>query len=85
MLRARDHLPRLRRLGLSDARIYDLRHLNITYTIAAGIDPRTVADRAGHKNPGYLIRRHAHAVASAQERAATVASNLLPKSAGSGR
>jgi integrase len=79
VLRVRDHIPRLVRLKLSDARIYDLRHLNITYSVAAGIDPRTVADRAGHKDPGYLIRRYAHAVVAAQERAALVASNLLAK------
>jgi hypothetical protein len=67
------------RCKLSDARIYDLLHLNITYSVAAGIDPPTVADRAGHKDPGYLIRRYAHAVVAAQERAAGVASNLLAK------
>ena len=82
VLRARDHLPRITRLKLPEARIYDLRHLNITYTIAAGVDPRTVADRAGHKDPGYLIRRYAHAVASAQERAVEVGSNLIAKPAG---
>ena len=84
-MRARDHLPRIRRLNLPGARIYDLRHLNITYTIAAGVDPRTVADRAGHKDPGYLIRRYAHAVAAAQDRATDVASNLLAKPAGLAR
>lgn len=82
VLRARDHLPRIRRLGLPEARIYDFRHLNITYTIADGVDIRTVADRAGHKDPGYLIRRYAHAVGAAQERAAEVGSKLVAKSVG---
>ena len=77
VLRARDHLPRLARLKLSDSRVYDLRHLNITYEIAAGVDPGTVADRVGHKDPGYMMRRYAHAVATAQERAAAVAGHLL--------
>lgn len=77
VLRARDHLPRIRRLGLPDAWIYDFRHLSITYSIAAGIDPRTTADRAGHKDPAYMIRRYSHAVAAAQDRAAEVASGLL--------
>jgi integrase len=85
VLRARDHLPRIERLGLPDARIYDLRHLNITYEIAAGVDPRTVADRTGHKDPGYLIRRYAHAVSAAQERAVAVASILLAQTAGLSR
>lgn len=81
VLRARDHLPRIARLKLPDARIYDLRHLNISYLIAGNVDIRTVADRTGHKDPGYLIRRYAHAVAAAQERAVEVCSNLVAKPA----
>ncbi len=68
-----DHLPRIRRLGLPAAWIYDFRHLSTTYSIAAGIDPRTTADRASHKNPAYMIRRCSHAVAAAQDRSAEVA------------
>jgi integrase len=79
VLLARDFRPRLRRLGLK-GRLYDLRHLHVSFLVASGVDLRTVADRAGHTDPGYLIRRYAHAVASAQERATAVASNLLAKS-----
>ncbi|HET9001977.1 MAG TPA: site-specific integrase [bacterium] len=85
VLRARDHMDRITRLKLPAARIYDLRHLNITYTIAAGVDPRTAADRAGHKDPGYLIRRYAHAVAAAQERAVAVCSTLVAQTRGLAR
>lgn len=78
-------LDRITRLKLPEARIYDLRHLSISYNVAAGVDLRTVCDRAGHKDPGYLIRRYAHAVKAAQERAVAVASNLLAKSVVLGR
>jgi integrase len=76
---ARDHLPRLARLKLPDAHIYDLRHLNITYQYAGGTDPRTIADRAGHRDQHYLAKRYAHTVAAAQERAVNVSSALLAR------
>lgn len=82
VLRARDHVDRVTRLKLPHTRLYDLRHLNITYEIAAGVDLRTVCDRAGHQDPGYLVRRYAHAVQAAQERAVAVSSTLLPQSRG---
>lgn len=85
VLRARDHMPRVRRLGLPDARIYDMRHVSITHGVAAGVDPRTMADRVGHTDPGYMMRRYAHAVTAAQERAAAVASTLLVLSKPAGR
>lgn len=80
VLRARDHVGRITRLKLPHARLYDLRHLSISYLVGAGVDLRTVCDRAGHRDPGYLVRRYAHAVQAAQERAVAVASNLLAKS-----
>ena len=85
VLRARDHLPRVTRLHLPNARIYDMRHVSITYTMVAGVDARTAADRFGHTDPGYMQRRYVHAVAAAQERAAAVASTLLVLSADEAR
>ena len=85
VLRARDHLPRIKRLGLPHITIYDLKHHSVSYTIANGVDARTAADRAGHTDPGYLLRRYSFAVTAAEERAAETATNLLPKPAGSAR
>jgi len=82
VLRARDHLPRLRRCNLPDARIYDLRHLNISYNVAEGVDLRTVANRAGQRDMAYLVQRYAHSIAAAQERAVAVSSTLLAQTAG---
>ena len=79
VLRARDHLPRIKRLGLPIIRLHDFRHLHATYLIAAGVDSRTAADRLGHSDPGFLARTYAHAVARAQEQAAAVANDLLMK------
>jgi integrase len=79
VLRARDHLPRIKRLGLPVIRLHDFRHMHATYLIAAGVDSRTVADRLGHTDPGFLTRTYAHAVARAQEQAAAVANEMLTK------
>ena len=75
----------LRRLGLPDSRIYDLRHLNITYNIAEGVDPVTVASRVGHKDIAYMMRRYAHPVRAAQERAVAVCSTLVAQTRGLAR
>jgi integrase len=75
----RDHLPRLVRLGLQRFRIHDPRHFHATYLITAGVDSRTAADRLGHADPGFLTRTYAHAVVAAQERAVSVANELLTK------
>ena len=85
VLRARDHVDRITRIKLPPARLYDLRYLNISYLIARNVDVRTVADRIGHKDPGYLIRRYAHAVAAAQERGVEVSSNPVAKPASLGK
>jgi len=84
-LRNRDHYPRLVRLGLPRIRPHDLRHLHATYLVAAGVDPRTVADRLGHASPSFTLATYAHAAAKAQERAASIANELLMKTGQSGR
>jgi integrase len=84
-LRNRDHLPRLVRLGLPRCRPHDLRHANGTHLTAAGVDPRTLADRLGHSRPSFTMERYSHASAAGQERAAEVANDLLTKRGQSGR
>jgi len=78
-LYTRDHLVRLARLGQPRYRIHDLRHFHATHLIAANVDSRTMADRLGHADPGFLTRTYAHAVTAAQERAAAIANDLLTK------
>ncbi len=73
----RDFLPRVRRLGLPEARPYDLRHMHATYLIAAGVDARTLADRLGHATPAFTLSTYVHAAA--------VANDLLMKSGRFGR
>jgi integrase len=84
-IRNRDHLPRIGRLKMSRFRLHDLRHFHATQLIAAGVDYRTVGDRMGHRSPSFTISTYAHATARAQERAATVANDLLMKTEAFGR
>jgi integrase len=76
-IRYRDHAPRIARLGLRRIRLHDLRHTHASHLIAAGVDPRTVADRLGHSSPSFTLSVYAHAMPWAQERAVQAATNLL--------
>jgi integrase len=76
----RDHTPRVERLGLPRTRIHDARHFHATSLVAAGVDPRTAADRMGHASVSFLMSTYAHVVAKAQERAAAIGNELVTKS-----
>lgn len=47
--------------GLS-VRFHDLRHTFISRALAAGANPRAVSDIVGHSDPGFTLRRYAHAL-----------------------
>lgn len=47
-------------VGLEHVRLNGLRHYMITQMLAAGVDVRTVAGRAGHANPNMALRRYGH-------------------------
>lgn len=68
-----------RRLGLRSTRLHSLRHYSATELIAAGVDLRTVAERLGHGNGATTIRIYSAWVSQADERAANVISNIVPR------
>jgi integrase len=53
-------------------RFHDLRHFSVTTLIAAGVDPRTVADRHGHAQVTMTLNRYAHALPERDREAAAV-------------
>jgi integrase len=53
-------------------RFHDLRHLCGTQMIAAGVDPKTVADRLGHSTPVVTLAFYTHSVSATQREAADV-------------
>lgn len=63
--------------GLEGVRLHDLRHTMITELMGAGVDPRTVADRAGHASATMALNRYAHAVPARDAEAADMLGRLL--------
>ena len=55
---------------------HGLRHTHITHLLAAGVDVKTVADRVGHTNPGYLLRTYAHALNEQQKKLLNVLEHI---------
>lgn len=45
-------------------RLHDLRHTFVSRALAAGKNPRAVSDLVGHHDPGFTLRRYAHALPS---------------------
>jgi integrase len=60
----------LKRAGLPPLRLYDARHTYVTALLHHGVDARTVADLAGHRDPAMTLRRYAHALPSSKQGAA---------------
>lgn len=53
-------------------RFHDLRHFSVTTLIAAGVDIRTVANRAGHAQTSMTLNRYAHALPERDRAAAGI-------------
>ena len=52
-------------------RFHDLRHMHVSLLNKAGMDARTIADRIGHTDAAFTLRRYAH-VFEEQRRAAAI-------------
>lgn len=46
--------------GVRHVRLHDLRHLHVSLLVREGLDPRTIADRIGHSDPAFTLRRYSH-------------------------
>lgn len=57
-------------------RFHDLRHMHVSPLNKAGMDARTIADRIGHTDAAFILRRYAH-VFEEQRRAAIPLLELL--------
>ena len=62
---------------LEGVRFHDIRHATATWLIAAGMDPRTVADRLGHDDVKLTLSTYTAPVAASDRRAATIIGDLL--------
>lgn len=58
---------------------HGLRHTFVTLQIASGVDLRTLQARTGHAQASTLLNTYAHALQSAQDKAAEALENVLLK------
>jgi integrase len=65
------------RAGIKLAGRNPLRHLAGTELLAAGMDPRSVADYLGHADPSITLRRYAHARLERRRSGAVLLSSVL--------
>jgi integrase len=78
----RETKPKATRANLApadrwDYRLHDLRHYTATQLFAAGLNPKTVADRLGHADPSITLRVYtANTDAQAQEAADSLEAGL---------
>jgi integrase len=91
LARLRKTKPKATRFNLSpsdrwDYRLHDLRHYTATQLFAAGLNPKTVADRLGHADPSITLRVYtANTDAQAQEAADSLEAGLEFASLGPGK
>jgi integrase len=60
----------VRRLGLPQIRLHDLRHGWATLALQRGIHPKVVQERLGHANIGTTLNTYSHVIAELHEEAA---------------
>jgi len=60
----------IKRAGLKDIRIHDLRHTHATLMLKAGVHPKVVSERLGHASIGITLDIYSHVMPGMQESAA---------------
>jgi integrase len=69
--------PLLRKAGLPNIRLYDLRHSHATLLMAAGEHPKVVQERLGHATIQLTLDTYTHVVEGLQQRASERLEALL--------
>jgi integrase len=62
---------------LPHIRFHDLRHMHVSLLNKAGVDARTIADRIGHTDPAFTLKRYAHVFEDQRKAAAIPLLRLL--------
>ncbi len=61
--------PLLKKAGLPDIRLYDLRHTCATLLLGAGVNPKIVSERLGHADISLTLNTYSHVLPDMQEAA----------------
>lgn len=77
-LRRRHFKPLIQELGMDEGlNLYSVRHTHATLLLSAGVHPKLVADRLGHRSVKMTLDVYSHVVPSMQSEVAGQVSNLL--------
>ena len=60
----------IKKAGLKDIRLHDLRHTHATLMLKAGVHPKVVSERLGHASIGITLDIYSHVMPGMQEAAA---------------
>ncbi len=60
--------------GGTKVRLHDL---HVSLLVKDGLDPRTIADRIGHRDPAFTLRQYSHAFEEQRQAAAVGLMDLL--------
>jgi integrase len=69
--------PLLRKAGLPNIRLYDLRHTAATLALAAGVSPKIISEQLGHASVAFTLDVYSHVLPHMQEAAALKVETLL--------
>jgi integrase len=63
--------PILKRAGLPNIRLYDLRHTAATLALIVGVSPKVVSEQLGHTSAAFTLDVYSHVLPHMQDDAAT--------------
>ncbi len=69
--------PLLKSAALPDIRLYDLRDVSATLSLAAGVSPKVISEQLGHASVAFTLDTYSHALPHLQEEAAAEVEALL--------
>lgn len=81
---SREFRSRLKRYGLKDIRLHDLRHTHATLALEAGVHPKVVSERLGHSGVAITLDLYSHVSIHMQAEAAELVAGPLLRVAGEG-
>ncbi|MFF5880013.1 tyrosine-type recombinase/integrase [Streptomyces californicus] len=61
--------------------MHALRHLYASMMINGGVDVYTLADRLGHSDPAFTLRKYVHCVAGAESKVRQAVKGMYSKAA----
>ncbi len=67
----------LKRGGLPDIRLHDLRHTFTSHAANSGIAPKTLSEIVGHSKASFTLDHYAHVTSDMQKNAANIVTNYI--------